>query len=200
MDPKPAILHEVSENGKTPSQPYPCMVHVLWDSRTLIFGVLATLGPLLKVAGDGWSRTDSNSFTLRGVCLQCWAACQKTLIKTLPPCLAWYLLFSFGISNIMFSLIRGASAWGWRKENILVWTTLFYVLFSPCHGCLTYGNICIPVSHVITDEETKVQNKFGIIQQASGLEMRMERRHSNMLSSCMLPMQHYFSCFKRCFS
>lgn len=45
MDPKIAILHKVSENGRTPSQPS-------WDSRVLSFGVLATLGPHLKVAGD----------------------------------------------------------------------------------------------------------------------------------------------------
>lgn len=31
------------------------------------------------------------------------------------------------------------------------------------------------MSHVTTDEETKVQSKFGIVQQASGLEVRMER-------------------------
>lgn len=54
MDPKIAILHKVSEHGRTPSQPSPCMVHaVLWDSRTLIFGVLATPDPLLKAAGVG---------------------------------------------------------------------------------------------------------------------------------------------------
>lgn len=53
MDPKIAILHKVSENGRTPSQPSSCMVHAaLWDSRILSFGVLATLGPHLKVAGD----------------------------------------------------------------------------------------------------------------------------------------------------
>lgn len=53
MDPKPAILHKVSENGRIPSQPSTCMVRVLWDSRTLIFAVLAALGLLIKVAGDG---------------------------------------------------------------------------------------------------------------------------------------------------
>lgn len=54
MDPKIAIWHKVSESGMTLSQPSPCMGQaVLWDSRTLIFGVLATFGSLLKVAGVG---------------------------------------------------------------------------------------------------------------------------------------------------
>lgn len=85
MDPKPAILHKVSENGRMPSQPSTCMVCVLWDSRTLIFAVLAALGPLIKVAGDGWSHADSSSFTLCGISVWCWPPCTKDFDQNLAP-------------------------------------------------------------------------------------------------------------------
>lgn len=48
---------------------------------------------------------------------------------------------------------------GREGENILVYTTPFHMLFFSHPGAVTDGNICIPVSDITTDEETKAQSK-----------------------------------------